>query len=144
MKTVSTPWHLWVIAGLAAFWAGIVLVDRGLMIVEYQPYLALSGDLELETYARIPKGWEVFSLVSTACGFLGAVMLLLRRRFAVNLLLIDVIGFGIYLPIFLYYGYGGGGQTELAINSTAGALGWLLTLGIWYYARRMAARGVLN
>ncbi|MEM6857236.1 MAG: hypothetical protein AAF559_05135 [Pseudomonadota bacterium] len=139
---VKTPWHLWAVGVLATLWnAGGI----------FSWYTIMLGDpaamgFTPEQFAYL-TGYPIWALVTYTMGtwgaFLGSLALLLRRKLAVILFAIAVLGLAgttIYervvstLPASLQ----GAGQIIFTI------IIWATTLGLFLYSRALAGKGVLR
>lgn len=79
----AAPWHLWVVGGLLLIWNGIALFDYIATVIRYEPYLSGHPEEILDYYFNAPLWMYVMWGGSIIGGFTSAVLLLLRRKFAI-------------------------------------------------------------
>jgi len=143
-NTASTPWHLWVVGVIALLWNGYGCYDFYMTTTGGADYLrayGLSEDL-IAYYTSMP-GWTTPAwIIGVGGGALGAILLLLRRKWALP---VFVISFAAYLTTVVYqYGMSNGaaivGQSGVIMSVVIG----LLCLFFIWYAWAMKKRGVLT
>jgi len=78
----STPWHLWLVGGLLLAFNALGVVDYIATVLWYEPYLSSLPEDVLAYYANVPTWMYVIWGGSIFGGFLGALLLLLRRKIA--------------------------------------------------------------
>ena len=82
----KTPWHLWVVGVLAVLWNSYGAFDFAATMIRLEPYLegflGMSGS-QIDFFLSFPWWQKVLWLIGTWGGFLGAVLLLMRKRLAV-------------------------------------------------------------
>lgn len=142
--TAKTPWHLWVVAIVAVLWNAIGAVDFTMTQFRNESYLKAFTPEQREYFFHLPLWVVVTWGMGTWGGFLGSVFLLLRRRWAVALYAISLVG-AVLTPI---YSYGlsdgrkvmGGGNGAVIFSAVIAVIALLLLL----YARAQSRRGVLR
>lgn len=124
---------LWNLIGLAMFWMQVRLTP--------QAVAALPPDQQ-QIHAAMPGWVYAFFGIAVVSGVLGSLGLLRRRRWAVPLLLLSLLGVTVQMasayattPVW-------------ALTGVAGAMFPLLLVGacllLWLFARRAAAHGWLR
>ncbi len=78
----ATPWHLWVVGGFLFLFNGMGAVSYTATLIRFEPMLAGQPQDVLDYYFNAPAWMMVMWGVSTIGGFLGAILLLMRRKFA--------------------------------------------------------------
>lgn len=145
----KTPWHLWVLGIVSLLWfAGGAndYIQTQTRNTDYLDMMAQSINVPLETILDYYGNFPIWADALWAFGVWGAVggaiLLLLRSRFAFHALVLSIIG----LIGTTSYTYMSDMPPEL--NTT---FSLVFTLVIWasvialaYYARRMTAAGVLR
>lgn len=124
---------LWNLIGLAMFWMQVTLTP--------QAVAALPPDQQ-QIHAAMPGWVHAFFGISVVSGVLGSLGLLLRRRWAVPLLLLSLLG--VVVQMASAYAT----TPVWALTGVAGAVFPLLLvvacLLLWLFARRAAVRGGLH
>ena len=139
-----TPKHLWVVAILALLWNSMGAFDFTMTQTNPDAYLKAYTPQQVEFVKSIPAGIVAAWGIGTLGGFLGSLLLLLRKRLAVPVYLASLVG-ALVSQVWTY-----GISDGLAImGGGAGALafaGVILTVAglLFLYARAMARRGVLT
>lgn len=139
VATGRTPWHLWIVGGLALLWYAL-----GALTIQ----LAQLGDLpgiapdEIAYYAAKPMWLVVVTAISTYGAVIASLSLLLRRRAAVPLFAIALAGILLGDAAELL-----DGSSRAYANSAAAivtVIVVLTTVAMLLYARAMQRRGVLR
>ncbi len=135
---VATPWHLWLVGGLAALWNAFgTLLWCG---TSFMPD-AFLADLPAAHRAYV-SGLPVWATVTWGIGVLGglfgAILLLLRNRLAVTMFALSLLGAAVNQMVYV------------TNPPPAGFLNMPLTLFIigfafllFFYANAMKRRGVI-
>ncbi len=139
-----TPWHLWTVGVFSLLWNAMGALDFTMTLTNNAAYLQGLTPEQL-TYIRGFPLWSVLAWgLGTWGGFLGSVVLLLRRNFAIKLFgasLVGVVFTNLYsygLSDFLKVMHGGAGA--ILFSAVIFVIGVLLLV----YARAMRKRGVLR
>lgn len=139
---VRTPWHLWVIGVVALLWNSMGAMDYFMTQTRNEEYMSAFTPEQLEFFYGIPT-WAVGTWAIAVWGsVLGAVLLLLRRSYAVWVFLASFIG--MTLTAFQNYALSNGMEImgdPFALGFTAAI--FLIALALFLYARAMYARSVL-
>ena len=138
----KTPWHLWVVGLVSLLW------NSGGAISYTMTHL---GRLEsmgvpphhIEFYSNFPA-WAtgVWALGVWGC-LIGSLLLLLRSRFAVTSFAISIVGL-VFTTIYQW------GIADLPEDLRSGghiafaAAIWIITIALFFYAKRMRDNGVLK
>ena len=138
----GVPLSLWIGGGLAVVWNLIGVAAFAMQLA--MPAEALQAmPLEQRAIYEATPGWiYLFYGVATIGGVLASLGLLLRRRWAVPVYLIALIA--LVLQVVASYAV-----TPAWTTSGATGLGFpvflvVVATGLWWFARRMATRGVLR
>ena len=139
--TVKTPWHLWVVGALALLWNGYGGYDYVMTQTNNAAYLAQFTAEQRAYFDSYPMWMEAVWAVGVWGGVLGALLLLLRMKWAFHAFLASLIAFA----ISVVYGQMSAGA---ALMGTTGmvfsAAIFLLGLGFVMYSRMMTRKGVLR
>ncbi len=135
------PWHLWLVGILAVLWNLVGAFDYVMTQTRNESYMAEFTPEQLEFFYGFPFWVVTFWALAVWGGLLGAILLLLRKRLAVNVLLLSFVSMVITsIHNFLL-------ADGLAIMGGTGVVFsvfiFAVALGLWLYARGMAERGVL-
>ncbi len=141
-EPVKTPWHLWVVGIVSLLWnAGGInsYLSTKLGVLET---MGFEGEA-LEYFYNFPAWATAFWALGVWGAFLGSAALLLRRKWAVMLFGIALVGL---LGTTVYQQFVAEVPDALATTGQllfAAAI-WIITLSLFFYARKMAAAGVLR
>jgi hypothetical protein len=131
-RAVAVVALLWNMAGLVMFWKQVTLTPE--MVAALPP-------AQQQIRAAMPAVVDVFFGVAVGAGLLGALGLLLARRWAVPLLLLSLLAGGAQM------GTAYAATPAWALTGARAAVFPLLlvlvSLALWLFARRAAARGWL-
>lgn len=140
---VVTPWHLWLVGVLALLWNGIGAYDYVMTETRNAAYMSAFTPEQLAYFYGFPM-WVVATwALSVWGGVLGAVLLLLRKRWAVPV-------FGVSLVTMVLTSFYNFVLTDgLAIMGGAGGLVFsavifVVAVALLVYARSLARSGVLR
>lgn len=138
----ARPRAFWWVAVLALAWNLIGLAMFGMQVTMDEAQLAALSEADRQVYLATPLWVEVAFGFAVIGGVLGALGLLLRRRWAVSMFAISLLALlvqfaGAYLATPAWQAYGAAG---LAMP----ALLLVVALALLAYARRAAAGGWLR
>jgi hypothetical protein len=137
----STPWHLWVIGVLALVWNGMGAFDYVMTQTRNEAYMSQFTPEQLAYFYGFPAWTVAFWALAVWGSVLGTLLLLLRRELAAPVFL----GAFVCMVVTSFHNFVL--SEGLEVMGGAGAFFSLLIflggLGLWYYARAMARRGVL-
>jgi hypothetical protein len=135
----KAPWHLWLVGIVSLLWylSGATTI----LWAQYGSLSRLSAD-EVAYYAAKPLLLQVLAIAALVGGVGGAVGLLMRRKWALALLAILVIGVMAQNVIEL----ANGTSRALANNGAMIATVFIALIAVltWLYARVMVRKGVLT
>lgn len=150
MNTLAkTPWHLWALGIISLVWFAGGANDYVQMKTENIEYMQAAADasgVPLQTIQDYFGGYPLWASAVWALGVWGAVagalLLLLRSRFAFHAMLISLFG----LLASTAYSFTSNMPAEMSTPFfwVFSVLIWLSVIGLAYYARRMTAAGVLR
>ena len=139
--TVKTPWHLWVVGALALLWNGYGGYDYVMTQTNNAAYLAQFTAEQRAYFDSYPMWMEAVWAVGVWGGVLGAVLLLLRMKWAFHAFLASLIAFA----ISVVYGQMSDGAALMGTTGVVfSAAIFLIGLGLTLYARAMTRKGVLR
>ena len=142
MSARKVPASIWIVGGLAVVWNLIGVAAFAMQMAMPAEALQAMPPEQRVVYEATPGWLYVFYGIATIGGVLGSLGLLLRRRWAVPVFLVALIALvlqvlGSYLatPAWSVNGAAGLGFPVLLVA---------IAFGLWWFSRRMAARGVLR
>ena len=137
-----TPWHLWVVGVLAVLWNSVGAFDYFMTQTQNEGYMSNYTPEQLEYFYGFPAWVVAFWAIAVWGGVLGALLLLLRKRLAVEVLLVSFLS----MLVTTIYNFGlsdgleaMGSAFELVFSAMIFVVAFLLFL----YAKAMRNRGVL-
>lgn len=143
-RVLKTPWHLWVMGGVALLWNSIGAYDYVMTMYGGMDHLRQAGmtDAFVAEFQRMPVWMSVAWPLAVWSAVAGSVLILARSRWAFTAFSVSLVA---YLAN-LAHNYG---MSELgALGGTAGqiiAATILVSLIVLaWYSRMMAKRGVLR
>ena len=143
-ETIGTrvPRHLWVVGTLAVLWNGIGAFDYAATQFRYQPYMSQFTPEQLAYFYGFPAWATSAWAIAVWSAVIASVGLLLRKSWAVGLFGLSIAAM---LVTALY---------NFVLSDGLGMLGaggmvftvviWVIAFALFFYARRMAGRGVLR
>lgn len=141
--TVKTPWHLWLVGVIGLLWNGFGATDFAMTVTMRDDWLRMMKmtDAQIAYMDSFPGWMYLVWFAGTWGAIIGAVLLLLRSRWAVHAFIVSLIGF----LLSLVYSYllsdaseVMGGMEVMNVVILAGCLFFL------WYAWTMKKRGVLR
>ncbi|MDH4288628.1 MAG: hypothetical protein OEW27_03110 [Aquincola sp.] len=141
--TAATPWHLWLIGTLALLWNAVGAFDYVMTETRNASYMADFTPEQLAYFYGFPT-WVVATwALSVWGGVLGAVLLLLRKRWAVPVFAASLAT----MAVTFFYNYVL--TNGIAVMGGAGgliftAVIFVVAVALLAYARALTRRGVLR
>ena len=142
LDSKPTPWHFWVIGIVALLWSGMGAMDYVMTQTRNEAYMSGFTPEQLEFFYSIPAWGIAAWAIGVWGGVVGAILLLLKRRYAVWVFLASLIGAVVttFQNYVLINGMEVAGDTfSLAFT----ALIILVALGLYLYSRAMHKRKIL-
>jgi len=139
---VKTPVHLWIVGLLALLWNAIGAFDYSATEMRLDFYMAQFTQEQLDYFYGFPA-WVIAAWAIAVWGsLLASLGLLLRKRWAVGLFGIAVLG----LAVTTLYNAVLSNGFEIMGSGAAGftVVIWVIALLLLLYSSRMAKRGVLK
>jgi hypothetical protein len=141
-RTAPTPVHLWIVGGLAVLWNLVGAYDYVMTQTRNEDYMAQFSEAQLQYFYGFPAWLEFFWALAVWGSVAGSILLLMRRRWAVPVFLVSFVSMVITAVYNFVLSEG------MEIMGTEGLVFslviFVVALGLWLYARAMAARGVLD
>ena len=146
IETVKTPWHLWLVGVLSLLWNGFGAFDFVQTTTRGEAYMREMGfgDDMIAYYDAMPAWMYVPWTLGVWGAVIGSVLLLLRRRWAVEAFGLSLLGALVSLI------YGKLIDPPPPAPPEMAAMGWmpfvilLIAVLLFGYAFNMRKRGVLR
>ena len=144
MSWTKPPTGFWVIAVLSLLWNSMGAMDYFMTQTRNMDYLSQFTPDQIAYFTSFPAWMEAAWAFGVWGAVLGSVLLLLRRRWAVQVFLISLLGL-IVSTIWQIFGseinaFAMMGPMEMTFM---GAI-WVVAIALLFYARRMRASGILR
>jgi len=138
-----TPWHVWLVGVLALLWNGVGAFDYLMTQTRNASYMSAFTPEQLDYFYGFPA-WVVAAwALSVWGGVLGSILLLLRRRWAVPVFGVSLATM-VLTSIYNFVLSDGfevmGGAGGLVFSAVI----FVIAVGLFIYARRLAYMGVLH
>ena len=145
MSTVpKTPWHLWVVGIIALLWNSIGALDFVMTQTRNAAYMAEFTSAQLDFFSSFPWWVNASWALGVWGGVLGAVLLLLRSRFAVPVFALSLLG--LIITTFHNFVLAKPNMAQLVGDFEVAFTGviFLIAILLFWYARVMRQKGVLR
>lgn len=83
MKSLKTPWHLWVIGVVGILWNSMGVMDFVMTLSKNQDYMKAFTPEQIEFFYSFPGWLVVFWAIGVFGGLVGSLLLLFRSKLAV-------------------------------------------------------------
>src|SRR5690606_30405883 len=92
--TTRTPWHLWLVGVVAALWNGFGCVDYTMTQTNRDEWFAQMGMTpdQLAYFEAMPAWTHGAWAIGVWGGLIGAILLLLRRKWALHAFVLSFLG----------------------------------------------------
>lgn len=141
-SSVKAPWHLWVVGIVAFLWNSIGALDYTATQLRVEAYMSQFSPEQLEYFYGFPS-WAVACWAIAVWGSLfGSILLLMRQRLAVPVFGVAIVAMA--LTTVQNYLLSEGLRIMGSGAVVFSAVIWFIALFLFFYARAMAARGVLR
>ena len=132
----QTPWHFWAIAAVALLWNSVPTFDSTLTLLRVESW---TGNGDAGTLAKVysaPIWANIAWLVGGWGGFIGAILLLIRSRYATYGFIASLLG----AAISFSWQFSAGLQASPILPAIIIAS----EVFFWWYATKMRDAGVLT
>lgn len=141
-EAIRTPVHLWVVGVLTTLWNAMGAFDYVATKLRLEFYMSNFTQVQLDYFYGLPAWFTVFWALGVWGALFGSIALLMRKRWAVTLFAVSLLGLIVTSVYSLFFSNG------LEIMGTEGsifsAVIFVIAVSLLVYARKMAARGVLR
>lgn len=139
---IPTPLHLWLIGVVSLLWNVMGAYDYLMTETRNAAYMERFTPEQLAYFYGFPGWYVALWAIAVWGGVLGSVFLLLRRGWAAPVFLYS------FLSMVITAVYSFAFTDGMKVMGTGGLVFslaiFLVSLGLWLYARAMRGRGVLN
>jgi hypothetical protein len=131
-----------VVGILVLLWDLVGAFDYLMTQTENESYMSQFTPEQLEYFYGFPTWVVAFWALAVWGGLLGTILLLLRKRLAAPVLLVSFVS----MVVTSVYNFvlSDGMEVMGTTGAAFTAVIFVVALGVWLYARMMAARGVLT
>ena len=139
----ATPWHLWVVGVVALLWNALGCLDYTMTQIQGDAWLANMDPTELQMawFHGMPAWYDAAWAIGVWGGLLGALLLLLRRRWAMPAFLASLLGWA--AGAVYTFGLSNGMEAMGPWWPMLVVKGGVCAFFVWY-ARIMGKKGVLQ
>lgn len=142
-EPVGAPVHLWIVGALALLWNGFGCFDYVMTETRNADYLDMFG-AEMRAYLEAFPTWAVGAWAFGVWGgLLGALLLLLRSRFAVAAFALSLVGLALS-TVYQYVLTTPPAEMKTTGMLAMNALIWAIAIFLLVYAMRQRKAGVLR
>ena len=137
-----TPRHLWVVGIITLLWNAIGAFDYLMTQTRNAAYMSAFPPEQLAFFYGLPVWVTAAWALAVWGGVLGSVLLLLRRRLAVPVFLVSLVG----MAVTTFHNYVLSNALEIFPDTFSKVFTVVIiaiTVGLYFYARAMRERGVL-
>ena len=137
-----TPRHLWVVGIITLLWNAIGAFDYLMTQTRNAAYMSAFPPEQLAFFYGLPVWVTAAWALAVWGGVLGSVLLLLRRRLAVPVFLVSLVG----MAVTTFHNYVLSNALEIfpdTVSKVFTVVIIAITVGLYFYARAMRERGVL-
>jgi hypothetical protein len=140
----AAPWHLWVVGIVSLLWNGYGAYDYLMSKTQGEAYYRQLGatDAQIAFMNGYPMWMQVVWAIGIWGGVLGAVLLLLRTRYALHAFVASLAAF--VVSLVYTYALSDGGQIQGQTGMIMSGLILISCLAFAWYAWTMTKRGVLR
>lgn len=141
-KKFSGPWHIWVVGVVSFVWSAMGAGDLIMTQTRNAEYMANFGPEQLEFFYSFPIWLVVIWAIAVFGGVIGALLLLLRKTWAVHAFLASLVA--MVLTSFHNYVLSNGLDViGDPFSLTFTGVIFLVAVLLYVYSRAMKKRGVL-
>ncbi len=140
--TTKTPVHLWIVGVLAVLWNAMGAFDYSATQLKLEFYMAQFTQEQLDYFYAFPAWMDAAWAIAVWSSLLGSLALLLRKSWAVWLFGLAILGLAISTVYNFVLSNGAEMMGSGAVMFTA--VIWVIAVVLFFYARAMAKRGVLQ
>ena len=139
---VKTPIHLWIVGVLALLWNAVGAFDYVATQTQMESYMSQFTPEQLDYFYGFPT-WVVAAwAIAVWSSLLGAVALLVRKKWAVVMFGLAIVGLLITSVHNFVLSNGAQIMGDMAVKFTV--VIWIIAIFLLFYARAMAGRKVLR
>jgi len=141
-KALAAPKHLWIIGIITLLWNMIGAFDYLMTQTENESYMAKFEPSQLDYFYNFPTWLVVFWALAVWGSVIGSILLLLRKRLAVQVFMVSFAS--MVITAIYNFGFSNGMEVMGSTGLVFTVVIFFVALGLWLYARAMHLRGVLS
>lgn len=138
----KAPWHLWVIGIVALLWNAIGAFDYVMTQTQNEGHMERFTPEQLDFFYGFPAWVVFFWAIAVWGGVLGAILLLLRKKFAAPVLLASFACMTV--TAVRNFGFAGGAEIMGTTGAIFSAVIFVFALFLVFYSKAMVKNGVLR
>jgi len=139
-QTTKTPRHLWIVGIVALLWNLMGAVDYLMTETKNEAYMAQYTPEQLEFFYGFPAWVVALWAIAVWGGVLGAVLLLMRKKLALQVLLVSFV----CMVVTMIQNYATGAADVVGgMAIVFSVIVFVVALLLVLYARAMTQKGVL-
>lgn len=141
-SAAKAPWHLWVIGGVSLLWNAVGVMSFSMTSFGNLESTGMPAE-HIAYYSSFPMWAKVVWAMGVFGCFLGSLALLFKSRHAVLLFAISIVGL-IATTVYQWGLSDAPADLKTGGNIALSAAIWIITIGLFMYARRQQVSGVLK
>ena len=138
----KAPVHLWIVGVLAVLWNAMGAFDYAATQLKLEFYMAQFTQEQLDYFYSFPAWMDAAWAIAVWSSLLGSLALLLRKSWAVGLFGLAILG----LAVSTVYNFVLSNGLEMMGTAAAmfTAVIWVIAILLFFYARAMSNKGILQ
>ncbi|MBT1449832.1 hypothetical protein KJ365_02985 [Glaciecola sp. XM2] len=138
----KTPWWFWLVAVLAIFWNSGGVMDFTMTHTHNEAYMSAYTQEQRDFFYGFPLWANIVWALGVFGGFIGAVLLLFRTKFAFHAFAISIFG----MVVSFAYQFTAGMPSDLHTPGTMAftAAIWIIAGLLMWFTVVMQTRGILK
>lgn len=139
---LKAPFHLWIVGILAVLWNLGGAFDYTATQTRMESYMSQFTPEQLEYFYAFPAWMDAAWAIAVWGSLLASLLLLMRRRMAVNLFGLAILGLAVSTVYNFFLNNGAAVMGDGAVMFT-GVI-WIIALFLFFYSKGMESRRVLR
>jgi hypothetical protein len=140
--TIKTPVHLWIVGILAVLWNAMGAFDYSATQLRLDFYMSQFTQEQLDYFYAFPSWMKAAWAIAVWSSLLASLALLLRKSWAAGLFGLAILGLATSSVYNFVLSNGAEMMGSGAVMFTA--VIWVIAIALFFYARAMAKKGVLQ
>jgi hypothetical protein len=139
---LKAPFHLWIVGILAVLWNLGGAFDYTATQTRMESYMSQFTPEQIEYFYAFPAWMDAAWAIAVWGSLLASLLLLMRRRMAVNLFGLAILGLAVSTVYNFFLNNGAAVMGDGAVMFT-GVI-WIIALFLFFYSKGMESRRVLR